>query len=74
MLEQTRRRAIVGVEAHEVFNRWGEKVFSTTDINNGWDGTLDGERSPAGVYVWYVEAFTFDNERIIQSGNVTLLR
>ena len=65
---------IRSISYFKVFNRWGEKVFSTTDINNGWDGIFDGESSPAGVYVWYVEAFTFDNERIIQSGNVTLLR
>lgn len=58
----------------KVFNRWGEKVFSTTDINSGWNGTIDGDKSPAGVYVWYVEAFTYDNERIVQSGSVTLIR
>lgn len=65
---------IRSISYFKVFNRWGESVFSTTDINTGWDGTKDGEKSPAGVYVWYAEAFTFDGERIVQSGNVTLLR
>lgn len=65
---------IRSISYFEVFNRWGEKVFSTNDITKGWDGTFQNELSPAGVYVWYVEAYTFDNERIIQSGNVTLIR
>lgn len=65
---------IRSISYFKVFNRWGEKVFTTSDINSGWDGTKDNEKSPAGVYVWYVEAYTYDNERIIQSGNVTLLR
>jgi gliding motility-associated-like protein len=58
----------------KVFNRWGEKIYTTTDINKGWDGSYEGQPSPSGVYVWYVEAFTYDNERIVQSGNVTLIR
>ena len=65
---------IRSISYFKVFNRWGEKVFSTTDINKGWNGTYGEEKVPAGVYVWYVEAFTYDNERIVQSGNITLLR
>ena len=65
---------IRSISYFKVFNRWGEKIYTTTDINKGWDGSYEGQPSPAGVYVWYVEAFTYDNERIVQSGNVTLIR
>ena len=36
-----------------IFNRWGEKVFETNDINKGWDGKYKGLQSEIGAYVWY---------------------
>src|ERR1019366_5516519 len=36
----------------QVFNRWGEKVFETTDLFDGWDGTYKGMQQELGVYVW----------------------
>ncbi len=58
----------------DVFDRWGEKVFSTDNINLGWDGTRNGQASPLGVYVWMVIAETKDHEKITRKGNVTLVR
>ena len=57
-----------------VFDRWGEKVFSTTNIDQGWDGTHEGQPSPLGVYVWIIVAQTKDGQEISKKGNVTLLR
>jgi len=57
-----------------VFDRWGEKVFSTDNIDQGWDGTHQGQPSPLGVYVWMVIAQTKDGQEISKKGNVTLLR
>ena len=57
-----------------VFDRWGEKVFSTDNIDEGWDGTHQGRPSPLGVYVWMVMAETKDGQQITKKGNVTLLR
>jgi gliding motility-associated-like protein len=57
-----------------VFNRWGVKMFETSDINKGWDGTLNGTPQPLGVYVYTVEAYTAKGKRIYKQGNVTLLR
>jgi gliding motility-associated-like protein len=39
-----------------IYNRWGEKIFQTQDINLGWDGTYKGTVSPLGTYVWELEA------------------
>ncbi|MCW3102449.1 MAG: type sorting protein [Bacteroidetes bacterium] len=37
----------------EIFNRWGQKVYSTDSYNNEWDGrTVNGKEVPAGVYFW----------------------
>ena len=57
-----------------VFNRWGEQVFVTTDINDGWDGVYKNIEQELGVYVWSVVALTKDSEEIIRKGNVTLVR
>lgn len=57
-----------------IFDRWGEKVFETSDPNFGWDGTKSGEVMTPGVFVYhavitYVDGFTVEEE-----GSVTLLR
>lgn len=43
----------------DIYNRWGEKVFSTNDPKTGWDGTFKGKPSKEDVYVWII---TFRNE------------
>lgn len=59
----------------EVFNRWGELIFSTTDISKGWDGTYMDKLVQDGVYVWKIHAKETDTrKRISQSGTVTLLK
>lgn len=57
-----------------VYNRWGEKVFTTKDINKGWDGNFRGKPQELGVYTWTITAHTYDNEEINRSGNITLIR
>lgn len=39
----------------QVFNRWGERVFASTDKSAAWDGMYKGLPVPAGVYVYYIE-------------------
>jgi gliding motility-associated-like protein len=57
-----------------VYNRWGEQVYSTNNIDDGWDGSFRNVEQELGVYVWTVEALTKDNEKVLRKGNVTLLR
>jgi len=38
-----------------IYNRWGEKVFESTDLNGQWDGTFKSIMQPPGVYVYYVD-------------------
>lgn len=35
-----------------IFNRWGEKIFTSADLNPVWDGTLHGEEQQEGVYLY----------------------
>lgn len=57
-----------------IFNRWGERIFSTTDQKNGWDGTYKGEPLNSGVYVFRLEGKTYDGKEFITKGNITLIR
>ena len=38
----------------KIFDRWGEKVFETSDPDEGWDGTFRGKDMPPGVYLYNV--------------------
>lgn len=60
-----------------VYNRWGEKVFETTELTDGWDGEIARLDAETGVYVWYYTATVEDCEatkELFQKGNVTLVR
>lgn len=57
-----------------IFNRWGEKVFDSGNINEGWDGKYQGKDSYAGVYTYVVQINFLDSETRKYSGSFTLLR
>lgn len=56
-----------------VYNRWGEKVFEATDINDAWDGTYKGTLQPSDTYGYYLKATCLEGT-IYKQGNITLLR
>ena len=49
-----------------IYNRWGEKLFETEDINAGWNGNFKGTPSPAGTYIWFCEYSLFNEKKHIQ--------
>lgn len=57
-----------------IFDRWGELLFETRDIEIGWDGTLKGNDLNPGVYVWSIGYNTPDKVRLVKKGSLTLLR
>jgi gliding motility-associated-like protein len=57
-----------------VYDRWGQKMFSTTDIKEGWDGTFKGKSLDPAVFGWYVEGECVSGDRFFLKGNLTLLR
>lgn len=57
-----------------VFNRWGQMVFSTNRLHDGWDGKINGTEQPSGVYVWMIEAVTNDYRVVTKKGTVSLVR
>jgi hypothetical protein len=56
-----------------VVNRWGKKVFETTDFRQGWDGRLPtGDYARTGTYMYYIELTNQKNQSREKSGAVTL--
>ena len=58
----------------EIYDRWGKRVFFTTDISKGWDGTLNSYRQPAGIYVWVCRYELAGESLQTEKGTVTLIR
>jgi gliding motility-associated-like protein len=56
-----------------IFNRYGNKIFETTDINKGWDGTYQGTKSSIGAYTYMIKAFDNKGE-VFLKGTVLLIR
>jgi gliding motility-associated-like protein len=57
-----------------IFNRWGKEVYSTNDINQGWDGTWNGQPQEIGTYMYEVSVKDFDGQPHVFKGNISLLR
>jgi gliding motility-associated-like protein len=56
-----------------IFDRWGNRVFSTTNIGTGWDGTVAGRRAGAGVYVYVITGKDLKGS-VTAKGTVILVR
>jgi gliding motility-associated-like protein len=65
---------IRALQSFSVWNRWGEKVWETQDLNSGWDGTFRGSAQPVDTYIWKVEASSGNGKRVNRSGEMTLIR
>ncbi len=57
----------------EIFNRWGEKLFETTDIDSQWDGTYEGKPVQMTVYFYRLKAMGIDNRSYSINGQITLI-
>jgi gliding motility-associated-like protein len=58
----------------QIHDRWGNLVFETRDIDEGWDGTYRGQKAESDVYVYRVYADFLDKDLIRKKGSLTLLR
>lgn len=57
-----------------IYDRWGEKVFETTSLSEGWDGTFQDRNLDPDVYTYYLEAVCIDGQEYFDKGNITLIR
>jgi gliding motility-associated-like protein len=61
-----------------IYSRWGKLIFSSTNQDDKWDGTINGKPAPTGSYVWMVNyKFLSDgegSELLKDQGTVTLIK
>lgn len=56
-----------------IYDRWGEKVFETTTVATGWDGTFRGKALNPAVFAYYLKAVV-DGKEVSQHGSITLVK
>lgn len=57
-----------------VYNRWGQEMFTTTDLNNGWNGVYKGNEVAPDVYNYFLQVTCLDNKTFMKRGNTTLIK
>ncbi len=58
----------------KIYNRFGEKVFESNELNLFWDGKYKGNPAPDGVYIYLMNYQDFIGERHQKKGSLTLIR
>ena len=75
-LNETFQPVLTGTKLYELtlFDRWGKKVFQTSELEKGWDGSYNGEACKNDVYIWKIKLATIEGEMKEYTGHVTLSR
>jgi gliding motility-associated-like protein len=58
----------------QVFNRWGQLIFESNDVDEGWDGNYQGQLAPQAVYVYKASGKFTNGREFNQAGSVLLVR
>ena len=58
----------------KIFNRWGNIVFQTTNLNQGWDGNVNGNPQEMDAYTYFISYITYKDEAVSKTGSFILLR
>jgi len=58
-----------------IYNRWGEKIWTTLDPSAEWDGTFNGKDVQNGTYIWKAEVKSpFNDNKETYTGFINLIR
>jgi gliding motility-associated-like protein len=57
-----------------IYNRWGNLLFTTNNISQGWDGRFKGAMQPNETYMWIIVGTNSSNERVQKRGMISLVR
>lgn len=58
----------------QIFNQWGQRIFISKDVQQGWNGQAGGKPQPVGVYVYVLKATLLDGNIINKKGSINLIR
>ena len=62
------------VHYFRIYNRWGQQIFSTKSLSEGWDGTIKAVKQPTGTYAWMLRAEDIAGKIYEMKGTSTLIR
>jgi gliding motility-associated-like protein len=65
---------ISSLEYFRVYNRWGQLLYSTSQIGQGWDGRVQGKLQESNAYLWVVKGADYTGRVISKRGTVVLIR
>ncbi len=65
---------IKSINYFKVFNRWGQLLFSSTTLYQGWDGKLQGVEQPTGAYVFMAQGVDKNGKLLTRQGTVAMIR
>jgi gliding motility-associated-like protein len=65
---------ISSLEYFRVYNRWGQLLFSTSQIGQGWDGRIQGRMQESNAYLWVLKGTDYTGRVISKKGTVLLIR
>jgi gliding motility-associated-like protein len=65
---------IASLEYFYVYNRWGQLLFSTSQMGQGWNGRIQGKLQDSGAYLWIVKGTDYTGKVISKKGTVVLIR
>lgn len=57
----------------EIYNRWGQLIFETSDANQRWDGKFKGDQVPEGAYVYKVTAQGATGKKETREGHLNVI-
>ncbi|MDR1653145.1 MAG: gliding motility-associated C-terminal domain-containing protein [Prevotellaceae bacterium] len=57
-----------------VYNRWGNKIYTSNDPQHGWNGNIGNREAAAGPYFYYIKAEGTDGKKYVKKGDINLIR
>lgn len=76
-LNDVLRPVVIGMKEFHyftVFNNYGQLVYTTAVLAQGWDGNFKGKQQPIGTYVWMAEAVDYKGNKVQRKGSAVLIR
>ncbi|MFM7222842.1 MAG: T9SS type B sorting domain-containing protein, partial [Bacteroidota bacterium] len=65
---------IVRLKWFKIYNRWGNLLYESSDLKQGWNGTYRGQQQPPETYIWLIEGVDTNGKNIKKTGMLSLIR